>query len=54
MWKQDLVELLELWPDTRLIDSIRLNVFGEIVVETTSNEFYIFRDHTIVKASKSK
>lgn len=52
MWKQDLLKLLALWPDTRLIDNIRLNIFGEIVVETTSHEFYIFRDEELVKAGK--
>ena len=27
-----------------LIDNIRLNAYGEIVIETTTHEFYIYRD----------
>ena len=49
MWKDDLKRMLEQWPDNLLIDNIRLNAYGEIVVETTTHEFYIYRDDTIVK-----
>ena len=49
MQKNDLKRMLEQWPEDILIDSIRLNVYGEIVVETTTQEFYIYRDDTIVK-----
>ena len=49
MWKCDLMELLKQWSDNLLIDNIRLNVYGEIVLETTTHEFYIYRDNKIVK-----
>lgn len=49
MWKCDLMELLKQWSDNLLIDNIRLNVYGEIVIETTTHEFYIYRDNKIVK-----
>ena len=49
MWKCDLMELLKQWPDNLLIDSIRLNAYGEIVIETTTQKFYIYRDNKIVK-----
>lgn len=48
MWKCDLMELLKQWSDI-LIDNIRLNAYGEIVIETTTHEFYIYRDNKIVK-----
>lgn len=43
------MELLKQWPDNLLIDNIRLNAYGEIVIETTTHEFYIYRDNKIVK-----
>ena len=52
MWPIDILEMITKWnnekPNT-LIDNIRYNVYGEIVIQTTSNEFYIYRDHEIVK-----
>lgn len=52
MWPVDILEMIIKWnnekPNT-LIDNIRLNVYGEIVIQTTSNDFYIYRNHEIVK-----
>lgn len=49
MWKCDLLKMLEKWPSNILIDNIRLNAYGEIVVEATTHEFYIYRDNEIIK-----
>lgn len=49
MLKDDLIELLKQWTPIVLIDNIRLNAYGEIVIETTTHEFYIYRDNKIVK-----
>lgn len=52
MWPVDILEMITKWnnekPNT-LIDNIRLNVYGEIVIQTTSNDFYIYRNHEIIK-----
>ena len=47
MCKCDLIELLKQWPDNLLIDSIRFNTYGEIVIEATTHEFYIYRKGNI-------
>jgi hypothetical protein len=49
MWKSDLILALEKWDSDLLIDSIRINSFGEMVIEATNHHFYIYRDEKWTK-----
>ena len=49
MWQKDLILALEKWNSDLLIDNVRMNAFGEIVIEDTSHNFYIYRDDMWIK-----
>lgn len=49
MLKDKVLNALEHWPDDVKINSIRFNVWGEVVIEDENHKFYIFSNGELKK-----
>ena len=49
MNKNDVLKMLEQWPEDLPIISIRLNIWDEMVIETPESKFYLYSDDELKK-----
>lgn len=49
MNKNDVLKMLEQWPEDLPIIGIRLNVWGEIVIEAPDSKFYLYSNDELKK-----
>ena len=49
MFKSEVLKMLEQWPDNVKINSVRLNTWGEIVIEDENGKFYLFSNGELRK-----
>ena len=49
MNKNEVLKMLEQWPEDLPIISIRLNIWDEMVIETPESKFYLYSDDELKK-----
>ena len=50
MNKNDVLKMLEQWPEDLPIISIRLNIWDELVIEAPESKFYLYSDDELKKS----